>query len=114
MSNSTHRMNNLTCDKCGEQFDAEPKQRKHGQDVVEVYFTCPHCQAHYTGTILDKAGRKMQRDVRKLQEQINQVRLFAPSGSEREDQLTYQLGQLGKKIAVKMEKLKKKYVKEAM
>ena len=107
-------MNNLTCDKCGVLFDAEPKQRKHGQDIVEAYFTCPHCQAHYTGVILDKAGRKMQRDVRELQEQIDKLRAVSPEGSTRERQLTYQMGQLGKKIAVKMEKLKKKYVKEAM
>ncbi|MFC5587556.1 hypothetical protein ACFPRA_01365 [Sporosarcina soli] len=56
----------------------------------------------------------MQRDVRKLQERIGKLRIEHPNGSVKEDQLTKQLGVLGQKIKNKMDKLKTKYVKEAV
>lgn len=99
-------MINVSCDNCQKLFTIESKQRRHGKDVIELYFTCPHCRAHYTGTILDEQGRKYQRDVRKLQERIAKLRVEHPSGSAKEEQLTRQLGALGQKIANKMNKLK--------
>lgn len=107
-------MNHVTCDECQKVFAIQSKQRRHGKDVIELYFTCPHCKAHYTGTILDNQGRKMQRDVRKLQDRIAKLRAEHPDGSVKEEQLTRQLGALGQKIANKINKLKQKYVKEAV
>ena len=107
-------MSDVTCDKCSKVFEMDVKWRNHGEGVQEMYFKCPGCNAHYTGLILDDAGRKMQRDVRKLQDQIAKARGKNPEGGKREKQLTYQMGQIGKKLAVKMDKLKKKYVKEAV
>lgn len=107
-------MNNVTCDECQMIFSVKSEKRRHGKDVVELFFTCPNCHAHYTGVILDEQGRKMQRDVRKLQERIAKLRSEHPDGSVKEEQLTRQLGALGQKIANRMNKLKKKYVKEAV
>lgn len=107
-------MKHVSCDECQNIFAVQSEQRRHGKDVIELYFTCPHCEAHYTGTILDNEGRKIQRDVRKLQKRIADLQAEHPDGSVKKEQLTRQLGVLGQKIANKMNKLKRKYVQEAV
>lgn len=107
-------MNEVYCNMCRDSFVVDAKTRAHENNVVEVYFNCPHCGAYYVGDMLDDHGRKYRQEVRRLQKLIDAERLKNPQGSKREKQLVFQQNNLGKKIKARIDKLKKKYTKNSM
>lgn len=58
-------MNEIICNKCNATFTPDMieiqkkviKQDEHGDDVIEQYYECPICGAHYTITIMDRVQR---------------------------------------------------------
>ena len=58
-------MNEIICNKCNATFTPDMieiqkkviTQDEHGDDVIEQYYECPICGAHYTITIMDRVQR---------------------------------------------------------
>jgi hypothetical protein len=59
----------VTCDECQKEFTiTELREKKHPKQVIETYFQCPHCQKKYVAFVTDPVIRKLQFDIRKLQD----------------------------------------------
>lgn len=60
-------MNRIICDKCNASFTQNTlkiknrviTQDEQGENVLEQYFECPICKAHYTVTIMDRKQELM-------------------------------------------------------
>ncbi|MCD8209131.1 MAG: hypothetical protein LUD72_14425 [Bacteroidales bacterium] len=64
------------CNACGTTFTPEIEEAEiAGRDgVVEQYFTCPECGAHFTINCTDEKMRKMISERAKIPSQINHLR----------------------------------------
>lgn len=61
-------MDKTHCDKCGKSFRIKPKTRTVKINIKETYFRCPHCKEKYIAFVMDGACRKLQREIKKLQQ----------------------------------------------
>lgn len=66
-------MANVHCDDCKKHFDIKLKEKKRGNGIVEAYFTCPHCDKHYTAFVTDAVVRRKQREIKKLYETLSNI-----------------------------------------
>lgn len=65
----------INCDECKKEFPLNVKTLEHPANklkgyVIESYFRCPHCNTKYIAVVTDKQARKMQKEIRKFQQQI--------------------------------------------
>jgi len=65
--------NIVRCDVCDKQFVIKPQLKKHGQGIQETYFTCPHCDEHYTAVVTNAEIRKRQREIKQLGDQLHTI-----------------------------------------
>ena len=56
------------CDNCGMPTTIEYKVKKHEGTVRETYFTCDHCQYHFTCFVTDNKVRKAQAELKRLRQ----------------------------------------------
>lgn len=61
----------INCDLCKGNFVLKPLLKNHPDGIEEVYFTCPHCDNHYTGSVTNGYIRSIQKQVRELQRRKN-------------------------------------------
>ena len=81
-------MTTVNCDHCKKNFSVQPKEKKHGQGIKEIYFVCTHCKTRYTAYVTDQEVRRMQRQIQKLEQEIINLKLNA---SKRMDELKEQI-----------------------
>lgn len=58
-------MSEIYCNECEQTFETDIKEREIEKDIIEQFFSCPHCGQKYTIIITDK---KMRRKIRKRQQ----------------------------------------------
>lgn len=61
---------NVNCDSCHKEFQIAIKEKKHGNGIVETYFTCPECNKRYSAAFTNERTRKCQKQIRKLWDEI--------------------------------------------
>lgn len=66
-------MVNVHCDDCKKNFDIKLKEKKRGNGIVETYFTCPHCDKHYTAFATDAVVRRKQREIKRMRDALNEL-----------------------------------------
>jgi|SRR5690625_362035 len=96
-------MENVQCDECHGHFKVNLKQKKHGNGVIETYFTCRHCDKHYTSFVTNARARRMQRTISKLYKSINIHDIESFQNKQRE------IEQEKQKLKQLMDELKNKY-----
>lgn len=106
------------CDFCHKRFEFKPHVRKDGQFTVG-YFACPHCKHEYISYVENDEVKHMQSRRRRLLKMIQEESRKRPTNRKRVDYLQEQFQELdGKyikvpgKIAERMDKLKKQYLKQ--
>lgn len=63
-------MGNVYCDECGKYTSVLPlKEKKHPRDIHELYFKCDHCYWHYTVDVTNRRARRLQRIMKRKEEQ---------------------------------------------
>ena len=81
-------MNEIICNKCNATFTPDMieiqnrviTQDKEHNDIIEVYYECPICGAHYTITITDRVQRIAVQKRRQYQTAIqNAIRARKPA-----------------------------------
>jgi transposase-like protein len=60
----------INCDSCSKAFYLVIKEKKHGNGIIETYFTCPACNKRYSSAFTNARTRKLQRQIRKLWDEI--------------------------------------------
>lgn len=60
----------VQCENCNQLFTVNPIDKKHGNRIVETYFTCPHCNHYHLGYVTNQSIRRQQYQIRKLYESI--------------------------------------------
>ncbi|KNE19660.1 hypothetical protein [Virgibacillus pantothenticus] len=63
----------IMCDKCSNTFVIQLQEKKHGKGITETYFTCPHCNEHYTSYATDADIRRKQREIKKMYETLPNI-----------------------------------------
>ena len=99
-------MNLVNCDQCKKNFPIQPKEKKHGQGIKEIYFVCTHCKTRYTAYVTDQEVRRMQRQIRKLEKES----LFTKDNNKRLI-LNSKINRLKEDVLKKMDTLKAKVCK---
>ncbi|WP_342510963.1 hypothetical protein MKY34_12305 [Sporosarcina sp. FSL K6-1522] len=56
----------VRCDNCMTPFTIQPKEKKHGNGIVETYFHCPKCNERFTSFATNAVIRRKQREIKKL------------------------------------------------
>lgn len=67
----------IICDKCSKEIKEHQTRKKsrvvakdkHGKDIEEIFFICPHCKAKYTITYMNEE----QRELIKKRKRLHQV-----------------------------------------
>ncbi|MCR6111766.1 hypothetical protein HXA35_15565 [Bacillus sp. A301a_S52] len=80
----------VRCDYCGHATNMNTVVRKYGEGKQEVYFTCEHCEEHYTCYVTDKRVRRWQRQIKQVKDPIRKLELKMKM-KERMDQLRGEL-----------------------
>lgn len=97
-------MAQVQCNRCKAPFVSKPETRSVGDNIKEVYFICPVCQAYYhsyyTNVIIENKQAKQAR----LKEEYDQLRGRNPRKAE---QKFSQYKKLKKEIGREMEKLER-------
>jgi transposase-like protein len=60
----------INCDSCSKAFYLVIKEKKHGNGIIETYFTCPACNKRYSSAFTNERSRKCQKLIRKLWDEI--------------------------------------------
>ncbi|MDQ0268886.1 hypothetical protein [Cytobacillus purgationiresistens] len=60
----------VQCDNCNQLYNVNPIDKKHGNGIVETYFTCPLCNHHHLVYVTNQSIRRQQYQIRKLYESI--------------------------------------------
>lgn len=66
--------NKVICDKCNKKFELKLKTRKLPLNIIETYFTCPHCKEKYVSYYTDESIREKQKKINKMWEEYRQLR----------------------------------------
>ncbi|MEH7249152.1 hypothetical protein V7114_20545 [Neobacillus niacini] len=64
----------INCDGCSKSFSLVIKEKKCGNGIIETYFTCPECNKRYSSAYTNARTRKLQRQIRKLWDEIRGCR----------------------------------------
>ena len=108
----------IYCDACGKVIEINGAilsriiaKDEDGYNVVEQFFDCPHCGAHYTTAVID---RKMQRMIQKRKQLIGQIKIHRQIRSQEKTfrKLLKTDKQLKTQQEARMKMLKAKYEKE--
>lgn len=84
-------MNEIICDKCAATFTPDMieiqkrviTQDEEHNDIIEQYYECPICGAHYTITITDRVQRIAIQKRRQLQTAVkNAIRAKRPARAQ--------------------------------
>lgn len=105
----------IICDKCSAAIETKNllKDRviakgKGGNAVMERFFECPACGAHYTVTVIDREMRLMMQKRNQLMQKVN--RLLRTGGSrERMQKLLDEDAQLKRDLKSRADRLKGEY-----
>lgn len=102
------RMNYATvnCDKCKEDFEVKPKEKKVNKDISKLYFTCPHCGAEYLVHYNSKEIKAKQKLIRSVVEDVGKAR--KNNDDEKAQELFNRYLELKKKLEEDMDELQKK------
>lgn len=108
-------MNEIICNKCNATFTPDMieiqkkviTQDEHGDDVIEQYYECPICGAHYTITIMDRVQRIAVQKRRQYQQQ-SRTQSGQESQQERRPTKTRK-AELADDIQARAKMLKEKY-----
>lgn len=108
-------MNEIACNKCNAIFPIEMleiqsrviTQEEDGSDVIEKFYECPVCTAHYTITVTDRIQRIAIQKRRQLQTAVaNAIRAKRPArAKEYQDREK----ELAEDIYARAKKLKEQY-----
>ena len=60
----------VRCDNCMTPFTIQPKEKKHGNGIVETYFHCPKCNERFTSFATNAVIRRKQREIKKLYDRL--------------------------------------------
>lgn len=114
-------MNRIICDKCNESFAQDTlkimneliTKDEQGENVIEHYFECPICKAHYTVTIMDRKQELMLQKRKQFTAavkeavragQLNKVIIYQRKGRELSGELIKRAKMLKEKYKEYMEK----------
>lgn len=64
-------MKEAICDECKKSFPISPKQKRHGNGIVETYFTCNQCHHRYSVTVTNQPIKARIRKAAKMYEDLN-------------------------------------------
>ena len=104
----------VTCDneRCKKEFDIKLRKKKHGINVVEHFFFCPHCKTRYSSHVTNQDIRKRQRDMRKYHEKLGELarQLVAENIDNKEygEKIAF-IGEKERELKMLVDALKKKY-----
>lgn len=93
-----------SCSKCYKTFEVEQQTKHHNEEVEELFFTCPHCEAHYTMFFTDEEVRMLQGKIRRQMKNLGNV---APGGTY--DVLDRKINQTQAEIKRQMDHLKQRW-----
>ena len=65
-------MKPVHCDRCGQTFQIQVKDRPLRGGGKERFFRCPHCQHKYTVARFTPLGVKLAQEIQQVEAQINQ------------------------------------------
>lgn len=67
------------CDNCKLEFEIDTKERNLDDDIIEVYFICPHCNKEYisfrTNSITRKIHDELSKELQKYSALLQQGNL---------------------------------------
>lgn len=66
----------IDCNKCGKEFEFEPKQRQYNENVREIGLKCPHCGEWFHSYFLTPKLLKMQERLKKNRKR-GKIRAYA-------------------------------------
>ena len=108
-------MRECVCDECGMEFtierlDIDKDTMKDGHEVEVISFTCPKCDEKFIAAVRDEESARLQGKLQSAQEK------YRKSGDTKDEnkmrQLRNEVKYSKRSLAVYMDKLKKKYLKE--
>lgn len=108
-------MRECVCNECGMEFtierlDIDKDTMKDGHEVEVISFTCPKCDEKFIVTVRDEESARLQGKLQSVQEK------YRKSGDTKDEnkmrQLRNEVKYSKRSLAVYMDKLKKKYLKE--
>lgn len=102
-------MANVHCDECKKHFDIKLKEKKRGNGIVEFYFTCPHCDKHYTAFVTDAVVRRKQREIKRMHDELNE--LSKTNNIPEYNNVLHRMLAKKEKLKPLMDELKRKYAK---
>ena len=98
-----------TCDRCGKDFVIWKLRRELAPDVIEEFFECSNCHAHYTILVTDKETRDKISKREALHRKYRKAMKARPKTALYLDYLMAEDERLKKEIAEATRALKKRY-----
>ena len=98
-----------TCDYCNKDFTIWKLRREIAPDIIEEFFECSHCHAHYTILVTDKETRDKISKRESLHRKYRKAMKARPKTALYLDYLMAEDERLKKEIAEATRALKKRY-----